>query len=110
MGDENGIAQPLVDRRRGVAHMQHEGASAHHRTVHPGRGDAEVVGQVRRPFGRGGEAVDVRRLQPRVGHRVERGIGVELDLGEVGNKSEFGGFGGTDDRNGFPFHLRHLPV
>ena len=64
VGDEDGIAQPLVDRRRGVAHVQHERASAHHRAVHPGRGDAEITGQVRRPFGRGGEAVDVGGFSP----------------------------------------------
>jgi hypothetical protein len=47
----------------------------------------------------GGDAVDVGGLEPRIGHGVQRRIGVEADHGHVRNLAHLGGFGGPDDRD-----------
>ena len=99
VGDQHGLAEAGLDRRGGVADVQHERAAADGGAVDPGRRDAEIVGDLLRRLHRGGDAVDVRQLQPGVGDRVERGVGVELDLRHVGNDAELGGLGGADDSN-----------
>jgi hypothetical protein len=45
----------------------------------------------------GRDAVDVGRLEPGIGHRIECGVGVQLDLRHVGDDAEPGGFGGADN-------------
>ena len=101
VGDEHGLAQALVDRRRGVAHVDHEGAAADGGAVDPGRRDAEIVRDRGRRLAGGGDAVDVGRLQAGVRQGVEGGVGMQLDLRHAGNDAEVGGLGGADDGNGF---------
>ena len=50
-----------------------------------------------RGFDRGGEAVNVGQFQSGVGDGVERRVRVQLDLRDVRNNAEFGGFGSADD-------------
>ena len=57
----------------------------------------------------GGDAVDVGGLEPGIGHRVERGVGVQADLRQFGDAAQFGRFGGADDGDRFRFHRPHLP-
>ena len=104
VGDEHGLAQALVDRRRGVAHVDHERAAADGGAVDPGRRDAEVVRDGGGRLAGGGDAVDVRWLEAGILQRVERGIGVQLDLRQAGNDAELGGLGGADDGDGLGFH------
>ena len=104
MGDEHGLAQALVDGRRGVAHVDHERAAADGRAVDPGRRDAEIVRDRGRRLAGGGDAVDVRRLQAGILHGVEGGVGMQLDLRHAGDDAEVGGLGGADDGDGFGFH------
>ena len=63
----------------------------HRSAVDPVRGDAQVVGHVGGSLARGGEAVDVGDGQPGVVERVEGGIGVQLDLADVGQSAQLGG-------------------
>ena len=99
MGDQHGLAQAGLDRRRGMADVQHERAAADRGAVDPGRLDAEIVADLLRRFDRGGEAVDVGELQPGIGDGVERRIRVKLELRHVGDDAEFGGLGRADDGN-----------
>jgi hypothetical protein len=64
--------------------MDHERAPADCRAVDPFRGYAEVVGNCHRRLAGGRDTVDVGGFEARIGHRVERGIGVQLDLRHVG--------------------------
>ena len=52
-----------------------------------------------RRFDRGGKAVDIGQFQSGIGDGVQRRIRVQLDLRDVGNDAEFGGFGRADDGN-----------
>ena len=97
MGDQHGLAEAGLDRRRGVADMQHERAAADRGAVDPGRRDAEVMGDLLRRFHRGGDAVDVGEFQPGIGDGVERRIRMQLDLRHVGDDAELGGLGRADD-------------
>ena len=97
MGDQHGLAEPGLDRRRGVADVQHERAAADGGAVDPGRRDAEIVGDLLRGLDGGGDAVDVGQLQSGIGDGVERRIRMELDLRHVRDDAEFGGLGGADD-------------
>ena len=109
MGDQHGLAEAGLDRRGGMADMQHERAAADRSAVDPGRLDAEIMGDLLRRFDRGGDAIDVGELQSGVCDGVERRIGMQLDLRHIGNDAELGGFGGADDRDliaahdGYPF-------
>src|SRR6516225_9035930 len=98
------VVQALVDRGRGVAHMDHERTAADRGAVDPGRRDAEVVGNGGRRLAGGGDAVDIRGLQAGVFEGIEGGVRVELDLGQVGDHPEVGRLGGTDDCNCSGFH------
>ena len=104
MGDQHGLAEAGLDRRRGMADMQHERAAADRSAVDPGRLDAEIMGDLLRRFHRGGDAVDVGEFQPRIGDGVERRIRMQLDLRHVGNDAEFGGLGRADNGNLVPAH------
>ena len=104
MGDQHGLAEAGLDRRGGMADMQHERAAADRSAVDPGRLDAEIMGDLLRRFDGGGDAVDVGQLQSGIGDGVERRIRVQLDLRHVGNDAELGGLGGADDRDLVPAH------
>ena len=87
-----------------MAHVQHEGAAADRGAVHPGGRDPEIVGDAGGRFARGRDAVDIGRAKASVSHRVESGVGVELNLGELGDAAELGGLGGPDDGSGSGLH------
>jgi hypothetical protein len=108
MGDQYRLAQARGDRGGGVAGVDHERAAADRGAVDPFRGEPEIVCDRRRRLAGGGDAVDVLGLEAGVGHRVERGVGVQLDLRHVGNDAELGGLRGTDDGDRFRLH-RGLP-
>ena len=97
VGHQNGVRVASLDGRHGVAHMQHERAAADGTAVHPARRDTEVVGDGHRRLAGRRHAVDVLGGKAGVGKRVERRIGVQLDLAQVGDLAQFGGFGGADD-------------
>src|SRR5205085_6615801 len=60
-------------------------------------------------FDRGRKAVNVLDRQPAVGERVQRRVRMQLDLRDVGDDTELGGFGRADDghlvsaHGGYPF-------
>ncbi len=56
----------------------------------------------------GGDAVDVGRLEPGVGHRVEGGVGMQLDLRHVGDDAEPSGLGSADNGDRFRLHRGYL--
>ncbi len=58
----------------------------------------------RRFVGGAGDAVDVLRLQAAIGHRVDRGIGVQTELGQIGDDAQLGRFGGADDGDCVVWH------
>ncbi len=58
-----------------------------------------------RRLDRGGKAVDIGQFQAGVGDRVQRGVGMQLDLRDIGNDAELGGFGGADDGDLIPAHV-----
>ena len=105
VGDQDGGAQPLVDRGGGVAHQQHEGTTPDRGPVQPLGHDAEVVRDLDRVVTAGRNAVDVAELEPGIGDRVERRVGVELDLRHGRDLAELGGFRSADDGNGVGLHL-----
>jgi hypothetical protein len=80
MRDQHRPAQTRLDRRGGVADMDHERAAADRGAVDPFRRQAEIVCYRHRRFAGGGDAVDVGRFEAGVGHYVEGGVGVQLDL------------------------------
>jgi hypothetical protein len=49
----------------------------------------------------GGDPVDVGGFEAAISHRVERRVGMQLDLRHVGNHAEPGGLGGADDGDRF---------
>ena len=104
MRDQDGLRQTGLDRRRGMAHMDHERAPADGRAVHPGGRNAEIVRDLHRRLAGGGDAVDVLRPQPGIRHRVQRRVGVQLDLRHVGDDTEFRGLGGADNGYGLASH------
>ena len=46
MGNEYGMTQTLVNSRRRMTHMEHEGATTDGSTIHPGRHDTHIVRQI----------------------------------------------------------------
>ena len=52
----------------------------------------------------GRDAVDVFGFERGVGHRVERGVGMQLDLRHVRDDAELCGLGGTHDGDRFRLH------
>ncbi len=56
----------------------------------------------------GRDAVDVGGFEPGIGHRVERRVGMQLDLRHVGDDAELGGLGGADDGDRFRLHRGYL--
>jgi hypothetical protein len=107
MGDQYRLAELRGDHRGGVADMDHERAAADPGAVDPFRGQAEIMRDRHRRLAGGRDAVDVGWLEPGIGHRVERRIGVQLDLRHVGDDAEPGRLGGAD--NGDRFRLHRLP-
>jgi hypothetical protein len=59
MGDQHRLAEAGLDRRRGVADMQHERAAADRGTVDPGRRDPEIMRDLLWCFDRGSKTIDV---------------------------------------------------
>ena len=59
MRDQHRLAQARLDRRGGVADMDHEGAAADRGPVDPFRGEAEVMRDCHRRLAGGRDAVDV---------------------------------------------------
>ena len=108
MGDQHRVAEAGGDRGGGMPGVDHERAAADRGAVDPFRGEPEIVRDRGRGLAGGGDAVDVRRLEPGIGHRVQRGVGVELDLRGVGDDAELGRLGGADDGDRFRLH-RGLP-
>ena len=97
MGDEHGGAVARVYRGGGVADMEHERAAAHAGAVHPFRRDAEVVRHLLRHHrADAGQSVDVRWLELRVRHGVERRVGVQANLRQLRDQSELRGFRRAD--------------
>ena len=93
MSDQDRVSIARGNRRRRMAHMQHEGAPAHSRAVHPARGDSEIVRDLLgHHLTDAGEPVNVLGLEPRIGHGIERGIRVQHDLGHVRDDPDAGGF------------------
>ena len=81
VGDQHGLAQARVDRRGGVADVQHERAAADAGAVDPVRRDAEVVGDRGRRSRRRWRRRRCRcGLSPASAMRVERRVGVQPDL------------------------------
>ena len=91
--------------------MDHEGAAADGCAVHPFRHDAEIVGEFGRHLASGRDAVNVGGAQAAIRHRIERGVGMELELRDVGQLAEVGGFGGAyyGDGAGLVGHVRSSP-
>jgi hypothetical protein len=85
MRDQHRLAQPRGDRRGGVADMDHERAAADRGAVDPFRGQAQIVCHRPRRLAGSRDAVDVSGPEAGIGHRVERRVGVELDLRHVGD-------------------------
>ena len=102
--DQHGLAQAGLDRGRRVADMQHERTAADRGAVDPGRRDAEIMRDLLRRLDRGGKAVDIGQFQSGIGDGIQRGVRVQLDLRDIGDNAEFGGFGGADDGNLIPAH------
>ncbi len=67
-------------------------------------GAVEVVSDLHGGFARGGDTVDVFWFQTAICHRIERRVGVQLDLRHVGNDAEFRGLRGTDDGDCVVWH------
>ena len=80
MRDQYRLAETQANRRGGVADMDHERAAADRGAVDPFRREAEMMRDRHRRLAGGRDAVDVGGLEPGVGHRVERGAGMQLDL------------------------------
>jgi hypothetical protein len=80
MRDQYRLAETQANRRGGVAHMDHERAAADRGAVDPFRGEAEIMRDRHRRLPGGCDAVDVGWFEPGIGHRVERGVDMQLDL------------------------------
>ena len=89
-----------------MADVQHERAAADRGAVDPGRGDAEIGGDLGRALAGGGDAVDVRGFEPGVGQGVQGRVAVQAEHGHVGDLAHLGGFGGADDGDGFALQNR----
>jgi hypothetical protein len=63
-----------------------------------------VVRDRHRRLAGGRDAVDVGGFEPGIGHRVERRVGMQLDLRGVGDDAEPGRLGRADDGDRFWFH------
>ena len=109
VSDQHGLAEAGIDRRGGVTDMQHKGAAADTRAVRIGGRNSHIVGQVGWADPGAGDAVDVLWSQSGVRHRIERGVRMEADNGNIRDAAHLGGFGGADHGNGFLFHGIRLP-
>jgi hypothetical protein len=76
MRDQHRLAETRGDRRGGVADMDHERAAADRGAVDPSRGEAQIMRDRHRRLAGRGDAVDVGRFEPGVGHRVECRVGM----------------------------------
>ena len=76
MRDQHGTTEAFIDRGCGVPQVDQEGGAANRGAVDPGRGDAEIVGHLCRLFTAAGDTIDVARLEPGIGHRVQRRVRV----------------------------------
>ena len=65
VGDQDRLAQPAFERRRGVADVDHERAAADRGAVDPFGGDAEIMRDRHRRLAGGRDAVDVLRARGR---------------------------------------------
>ena len=104
MGDQYRLAEARFDCRGGVADMDHERTAADRGAVDPFRRQAEIVRDRHRRLAGGSDTVDVGGFEAGIGHRVECGVGMQLDLRHVGNDTEACGLGGADDGDRFWFH------
>ena len=96
VGDQYRLAQPGLDRRRGMTDVKHERAATNRRSVDPCRRDAEIMCDLLRSFDRGRDTVDIGQFQAGIGDGVQRRIRVQLDLRRVRNNPEFGRLGSAD--------------
>ena len=80
MRNQDRLAQPRLDRRSSVADMDHKRAAADRGAVDLFRGQAEIVCHRHRRLASDGDAVDVEPFEPGVGHRIECGASMQLDL------------------------------
>ena len=94
----------LIDCRRRVANMQHEGTSAYGRTIDPGGNDAEVVGEGSGVFTGGGDSVDIPGFQTGVRQGVQGGVGVQCDHRHVGDLAHPRGLRRPDDGDASGLH------
>ena len=108
MGDQHRLAQPGGDRRGGVADMDHKRAAADRGAVDPFRGQPEIVRDRDRRLAGGRDAVDVLGFEPGIGHRVQRRVGMQLDLRHVGYDAEPRRLGRTDNGDRFRLHRAYL--
>ncbi len=81
--------------------MDHERAAADRGAVDPSRGEAQIMRDRHRCLAGGRDAVDVGGFETGIGHRIERGVGMQLDLRHVGDDAEPGGLGGADNGDRF---------
>ncbi len=98
MRDQHRARVPGPDRGRCVPDVQQERRTADRGSVHPARHDAERMSHLdgpRRADGR--DPVDVLDRQASVGERVERGLGVQLQRGVVGQLPDPVGLSGASD-------------
>jgi hypothetical protein len=63
--------------------MDHERAAADRGAVDPFRGEAQVMRDRHRRLAGGRDPVDVGWFEPGIGHRIERGVRVQLNLRRV---------------------------
>ena len=66
MRDQHRLAQPGLDRRGGVADMDHKRAAANPGAVDPFRRETQIMRDRRRRLANGREAINVRRLRPHI--------------------------------------------
>jgi hypothetical protein len=84
-----------------------ERAASDRGAVDPFRGTAQIVCDRHRRLAGRRDAVDVGGLEPGIGHRVECGVGVQLDLRHVRDDAEPGGLGGADENGALVRPIRN---
>jgi hypothetical protein len=65
--------------------------------IDPFRGQVQIVCHRHRRLAGGRDAVDIGGFETGIGHCIECGVGVQLDLRHVRDDAELCGLGGTDD-------------